>query len=154
MQRADAITVRLDLAKLITFEEAQALDAVGQAALMQGMQTWDFVGRGRHHQLAAFFKGNRVFQAEALHGGATSDAVARLERASAVVNAGVDHSAVVAGLVGGDAVFFLDNQQALAGKAAGIFEGGGEPDDAGSDDEKICLAINHRDPLERTVDYT
>ena len=56
----------------------------------------------------------------------------------------MDDAAVVSGLVGGDAVFFLDDQQALAGKAAGVFERGGESDDAGADDEEICLAISHR----------
>src|SRR3974390_2210944 len=108
-QGADAVGVRFKFAELVALEQAQAGDSVGDSALMQFLKARDFVGSGGDDQLAALLVGNGVLGAEALHGGASGDAVARLERAGAVVEAGVNDAAVVSGLVGGDAVFFLDD---------------------------------------------
>ena len=47
----------------------------------------------------------------------------------------MNNAAIVAGLVGGDVVFFLHNEQTLVGKSAGAFESSGQPDDARADDE-------------------
>ena len=95
-----------------------------------------------------------MFLAKPLHRSAAGDAVARLQRASAIVNSGVDDTAVVSGLVSGDTVFFFDDQQTFAGKAPGVFESGGKPDNACADDEEICLAISHERLPGGKLDYT
>ena len=144
VQGADALAMGFELAKLVAIEQAQAGDAVGDAALVQLREARNFFGSGGHNQLAALFVRNAVLGAEALHRGASGDAVARLERAGAVVEAGVDDAGVVSGLMGGDAVFFLDDDEALAGEAAGVFERGSEPNDARADDEEVGLAVGHK----------
>ena len=69
------------------------------------------VSSDRDDDLAAAVVGNAVLLAEAVHGLAARDAVARFERARLVVEAGMDDAAVVAGLVGGQAVLGLQNDQ-------------------------------------------
>ena len=61
-------------------------------------------------------KGNAVLLAEAFHGGRSGNAVARLQRAGLVVEAGMNDSAVVAGLVSGYAVFLVHDDDSSAGK--------------------------------------
>ena len=131
-------------AELVAVKQAQAGNSVGDAALVELREAGNFFGSGGHDQLAALFVGDGVLGAEALHGGASGDAVARLERAGAVVEAGVDDAGVVSGLMSSDAVFLVDDDEAVSRKAAGEVEGGGESDDARADDEKVGLAIGHK----------
>jgi hypothetical protein len=48
----------------------------------------------------------------------------------------VDHAAVVAGLVASDAELFFEDDDAGLGAATPDFPSGGQPDDAGSDDDE------------------
>jgi hypothetical protein len=154
MQRADAFAVWLELAELVAIEHAQAGNTVGDSAFVQLPEPGYFVGRGGHNQFAAFFVGDSVLRAEALHRGASRYTVTRLERSGAVVETGVDDAAVVSGLVGGDAVFFFDNYEALAGEAARVFKRSRKTDDSCADDEEVGLAISHSGSASGTPDYT
>jgi hypothetical protein len=55
----------------------------------------------------------------------------------------VDDAGVVAGLVGGDVVFFLDDKQALAGETARKFQASCESNNARTDNEEVCLVVGH-----------
>jgi len=154
MESADAFTVRLELAELVAVEQAEPFDAIGDAALVQLVQAWNLVWRGCHNQLAALLVRYSVLRTETLHGGATSYTIAGFQRAGAVINSGVDNTAVMARLMGGDAVLFFHNEQAFTRKAAGEFEGCCQPNDAGADDEEICVAFSHEGLAKRTDDYT
>ncbi len=88
-----------------------------------------------------------------IHGGASGDAVACLERAGAIVQAGMDDAGVVSRLMRSDAVFLVHDYKAMAGKAAGVVEGGGESDDARADDEEVGLAIGHKEVPSGTHHY-
>ncbi len=98
---------------------------------------------GSDDQLAAFLEGNAVVAAEALHRSSAGDAVARLQRAGAVIEAGVNDAAVVAGLVGGDAVFFFDDGDVHVREAASDFERGSQSYDACANDEQVDFTVSH-----------
>ena len=58
----------------------------------------------------------------------------------------------VSGLMGGDAVFFLDDDDTLSGEAVGVFERGRETYDSGADDEEVGLAVGHKTcPVEHFI---
>jgi hypothetical protein len=79
VQGADAVGMRLKLAELVAIQHTQALDAVGNAPIMQLLQSRNLVRLSSHHQFAAFFVRNIVLSAEPLHRRASGDTVSRLE---------------------------------------------------------------------------
>ena len=110
---------------------------------MQLLEARNFFLTGRDDQLAAFLEGNAVVAAEALHRGSAGDAVARLQRAGAVIKPGMNDAAVVAGLVGGDAVLFFDHGDVHVGEATCDFERSCQSYNACADDEQVDFMVSH-----------
>ena len=116
------------------------LQAVLLRALMQGMHALDFQRRRGHQQLAADLELDLVFGAEVLGRLGTALAQVGFETARRVIDAGMDYAAVVAGLVPGEDVFLLQDQQRRAGLTLQQGHGGGEADDAAADD---AVVVDH-----------
>ena len=74
------------------------------------------------------------------------------ERAGPVVDAGVDHAAVVAGLVAGQPVFFLHNGECDSGQAVAEFQSGGQTDNTAANNTDIELPCHP--PCSRHVSLT
>src|SRR5208337_3632455 len=125
--------MRFDVAKLIALHHPQSGHSIGDAPLMQLLQSWNFLGAGGDHQLAAFLKSNSMVLAEALHGSRACQAVARLEGTGFVIETRMNYAAVVSGLVGGYVVFLLDYEQAHFRISSGGFESGCQPNNSGAD---------------------
>ena len=132
-----------DFPQALGADDFQSLDAVGDAALVQVFQAAQFGLVGSHDDLAAAFIFDFVFIAKAqqlLHPG---DAEIGFVRAGAVVNAGMDYAAVVAGLVGRQLRFFFQHRHPQAGETLRQVHGGGKPDDAPADDGGVVLSRVH-----------
>ncbi len=99
--------VRLETADLLRSDAAHALKAVGRSPPLQLVETRQLLGIGGDDQLAAALVGDSLLGAEAVERPCALDAEPRLEGARLVVEAGVDDAAVVAALVGGDAILPL-----------------------------------------------
>jgi len=84
-----------------------------------------------------------VLAAELDHGRGSGNTEARLQRARLVVDARVDKAAVVAALVAGNAVFFLQDQKPQAWEAACDFESNGKAYDAAADDDYVVARVGH-----------
>ena len=141
-QPGDAGDVRLEFLQLGSAQAAQLFQAVGRPLLFQFVQGGDLVLPGGHHQLAAGLVGDPVLPAEAVQGFAAGDAVPGLQRTGLVIEPGMDHAAVVAGLVGGQSVFGLEHDD---GVHPGLDQGHGrrQPDDAAADDAHVVDALAH-----------
>jgi len=126
----------LALANLFGRQPFQALEPVGQPPLRESFQGGDFIRRGGHDHLAAAFMGDVVVGAEPVHGLPPLGAVARLERAGLVVESGVDHTAVVPGLVRRQPVLGLQHHQCPSGFLQQR-HGGRRSDDAPADDRHV-----------------
>ena len=96
-------------------QHAQALQPVLLAALVEGAQALQFGFIHRHDQLAADFVGDAVVAAEGGHFLDAGDGQTGLERAGLVIKAGMEHAAVVAGLMAADVGLFFQNDDARPG---------------------------------------
>ena len=92
-----------------------ALHAVGLAALVDLHRVRQFGCVDGDDHLAAEVERNALLPAELLHRQFALAAVGRPERAGLVVDAGVQHAGVVAGLVVGDFAFLFEEQQLVPG---------------------------------------
>src|SRR5690606_9752730 len=95
-------------------------------------------------ELARLLVGQAVLRAVVLEESDPSAAEGGLEGARAVVEPGVDDSAVVAGLVRGDPVLLLEDGDAGAGAVEGDVAGQGQSDDPRSDDADVFGAAHGR----------
>jgi hypothetical protein len=77
------------------------------------------------------------------HGRGSGDAKARLHGTRLVVDARVNDTAVVSALMAGNAVFFLDQQEAKVRKAPRDFERDSEPYYATANDDYVVPGIGH-----------
>ena len=82
--------------------------------------------------------------AEPLHGCGPSDAVARLQRTGLVVEAGVDHSAVMSGLVRGHAIFFFHDDEAHLWKTQRDLQRCRQSDNPCANNQQFRFAVGHR----------
>ena len=121
----------------------QSGHSVGGAALMQVLESRNLLGGGGNHQLAAFLEWNRLLLAEAFHRGCSGNAIARLQGPGLVVEAGMNHAAVVAGLMGGHAGLLVHDDETHLREAAGDFQGGCQPHNSSADDEQVRSAVRH-----------
>lgn len=96
--------VRLALANLVGRQPGDPRQPIGFAAALEFLQPGQLLLPGGDDDLAAPFVGDVVLPAKAVHRLAPLDAQARLGAVRFVVKPGVDHAAVVSGLVGGQAV--------------------------------------------------
>ena len=110
MNRRQARRVRLDFLDLLRIQFAQAQQTIGIAAFPQSVQAVHlFVGRGDDH-LAALLMLDAVRAAEGQHLLQALHGALRLDRAGLVVQARMQHAAVVARLVGGELGLFFHQQ--------------------------------------------
>src|SRR5215471_18165968 len=109
--------MRLDLAKLSGVEKPQATQSVLVAALKERFQARLLFLAHCHHNFAADFMRNGMALAELDHLADAADGEARAARSRLVIEAAVEHAAVVAALMPGHPRFFLENRHAGAGKA-------------------------------------
>ena len=139
-----AAAVRLNFAQLFLLQQSQSGEAVGFSAIEQGVEARDLLGAGGDDDFAADFVRQVVGAAKFHHGGRALDAEFRLQRSRLVVNAGVDHAAVVSALVAGDTVFLFDQQQAQVRQGAGGVHRSRETDDSSANDYDVESLIRHR----------
>ena len=113
--------MRLDRAQFVGADHLEVGDAVGFAAPLEVGQTVEFALVGGDDHFAAALRADAVLGAEGVHPLGALNGHARLGRAGAVVEAGVNHAAVVAALVLSDRGFLLerDNPQPLVRLAQG-----------------------------------
>ena len=132
----------LELLQLLGAQAAKFLQSVGPTFGLDRVQRGNFAQPRGHDQLAAFLVDDAVLVAEAVKGFTAGHAVLGLERSRLVVQAGMDHAAVVAGLVGGQLAFGLeDDDRVHPGPDQG--HGRGQADDAAADDGHVVYALAH-----------
>ena len=84
-----------------------------------------------------------MLAAELNHRSGSGNAEASLQGSGLVIDAGVNHAAVVAALVTGNAIFLFENQHTETGKASRNLKCNAEPDYASSDDDHVMARIGH-----------
>ena len=110
MNGGDAGGMRFNLPDLFRHQFAQTEQTVGVASLPEIFQTGQFALMGGNDNLAALFMGHPVFPAKRNHLLQATDTQSRLLRTRLVVKTGVEHAAVVAGLVSRQFRFFFEQQ--------------------------------------------
>jgi hypothetical protein len=126
--------VRLDFAQFVRSNQAQAGKAIGLSPLAQFLQPREFLGVGRDDDFPADLVRNASAQNRTM-AAAPGTQEPGLHRTGLVVDAGMNHPAVVSALVAGNALFFLEKQQTEMRKAARDFERDPEPHSATADDD-------------------
>ncbi len=121
-------------ADLFGWEEAEAAEAVLLAAVVEVVETREFGGVGGDDKFAADFVADRVFLAEGEHLPDAVNGEAGFVGAGLVVEAGVEDSGIVAGLVAADGGLLFEDGDLGVGEAVLESEGGGEADDAAAND--------------------
>ena len=129
--------MRLDLLHPLGPDLFETVDAVGQRALLERVETLDLRLRDGHHELARALDHDVVLRAESLEVGLALPAQARLERPRGVVQPGVDHAAVVARLVPGQAGLLLEDDHREPGPPSQEPVRGGQPQDAPAHDGHV-----------------
>ncbi|MCY1435616.1 hypothetical protein D9M71_517170 [compost metagenome] len=128
--------VRLALAQF-GGRQPVTLDAVGFGTVPQRAHALHFqIVRG-HQQLATLVVTDAVLVAEGLGGLVAFQAETRFQAARRVIDAGVDHAAVVAGLVLGRAGLFLQQEDFRVRVNLGQLHGRGHAHNAATDDDEV-----------------
>ena len=135
--------MRLDFTQFFRPDQAQTGQAVGFSALSQFLQPRHFIGASGDDDFATDLVRNSVLAAELDHGRRSTDAQLGFHRPWLVVDAGMNHAAVVSALVAGNAVFLLQNQEPTTWKAARDFERNPESDHTTADDDYVVARIAH-----------
>ena len=115
-QGRDAADVRLNLAHLGTVYPAKSFETVGSAAIEQALQAGQFAFVGGDHEFAADVVGDGVFAAELHHLSDPGDSQPRFSGSGLVVQAAVQHAAIVTGLVAAHPVFLFEHADARVRK--------------------------------------
>jgi hypothetical protein len=102
MERRDPGGVWLDGGQLIGSDPPQPGDAVGAAPRLEVVKPGELGRVAGDDDLATPLKRHAALLAELVHLASTVDAQPGLERAGLVVDAGMHHTRVVAGLVGSE----------------------------------------------------
>lgn len=113
--RLDAADIRLDGAQSCGIELLH-LEAVLQPAAIEFVQAGEFVLAGRNDELSTDPCLDALLPTERHHRGIARLAEPGLEAARLVINAGVDHPAVAAGLVSGETRLLLHHHHLGFGK--------------------------------------
>ena len=136
-QPLDPGAVGFDLADFVGGEGTQAIEAVGDAAATEFLESRQFKGVGGDDNFATNLVRDGFGTAEVEELLITGSAVGGFETSGFVVEAGVDDAAVVSGLMAGRGGFLFDEDEPGSGSGLEQFECGGEADDATADDEDI-----------------
>src|SRR5262249_19610848 len=117
----------------------KALDVyrIVAGALVQGVHARRLDRVGGDEQLAADVNGDVVRGGELHRGPGAAPAQLRLEAARRVVDPGVDHAAVVSGLVGAQPVSLLEQDEGRVGSRLEQPQRCGQADDAAADDAVV-----------------
>ena len=138
VQGADAAGGGLELGEFFGADLADAGHAVGPAAVGQRVQAAGLRLVGRHDDLAAALVGDVVLPAELQHLLGPAHGEPRLGGAGPIVEAAVDHAAVVPRLVLTDVGLLLDHDDGQPGEALDQGERGGQANDAAADDGDVA----------------
>src|SRR5919201_1440505 len=136
-ERAHAGAARFDLPQRLAIDELDAFDAVGQAALMERFEPRQLLVANGDDHLPAPLRGNPFFGAVPVHRRRPRDRQPRLQRAGRVVDAGMDHARVVAGLMARGTGLLLEDAQAEPRMTQKQLAGSAKPDDPGADDDDV-----------------
>jgi hypothetical protein len=129
--------VRLDLPEMRGADALETRHAVGRPATVELLEAWDLRGGRGDDDLAAEFVADVVLLAEAeqqLHSTATGRC---LEGTRTVVQSGVNDAAVPAGLVRGDPILLVEEDDVESRTPDQHLEGGGQRHDPGADDDEV-----------------
>src|SRR5690242_11081524 len=117
---------------------------IGAGAALERVEGGQFIGRARDHQLAATARRYRVSVAIVVEGIRAAAAEDGLERTGTVIQAGVDHPAVVTRLVGGDQALLLHDHDARGRKPQLQLPRNRQPEYARPDHRHIALRAIHQ----------
>jgi hypothetical protein len=122
--------------------EAGDRKAVGEPTLPKCGEPRQLVTRGGHDQLAGHPVRHPLGTGEGQHRCRPCHAPAGLAAAGRVVQAGVHHPAVAAGLVARPVLLLLDDGHDRRGVQTQETFGHGQPEDAASDDDDAAAAVH------------
>ena len=140
-QSGDCTTMGLDVLHGLAVDALEALNLVLHADPVDLLEHGEFVLGGGGDDLAADVVVHPVFLGEGDELMASLDAVDGLEAAGWVVQATVDHAAVVARLVVAEDGFLFEEGNLGVGVAALQFEQGRGADDAAAHHDEVELAL-------------
>ena len=123
------LCVRFDVSQAVAVDQGDVRDPVGEGTVVDRVEALHFDVVGGDDDLAAFVKGDVVFGGEVGQEGNASATECGFEAAGFVVEAGVDDSGVMTGLVGGRVVFLFEE-----GDVGGVAADEDLASDCGSDD--------------------
>ncbi len=132
--------VRLDIGHTLGPDAGDPGHAVRLRSSGDLFQAWQLALVGGHDELAATLNRNAVPGAEGLHERLALAAQQRLPGPGRVVEAGVDHTAVVAGLMARQLGFLLEDGAGQVGPTLEEPVGGRQADDSSPDDRNVYAA--------------
>ena len=136
-ERADAGRMGLELTDALGPDLLEAGDLVGHRALADGREGRKLGRVERDDELAGPLDRDAALVAVRLQVALALATEARLQRAGRVVQPGVEHAAVVAGLMARDVRLLLDERDAQVGVRLQEPERGRESEDPGADDADV-----------------
>jgi hypothetical protein len=116
-----------------------ATDLVRLAAFINAFESREFLFLGCDDDLAAKLEGDSLFGAKRLHGDFPFSAIDSLKGAGAVVNARMQNSGIVAGLMVSDVGFFLQDCDLEVWTGLIQTPSGRQPDDSASNNDNVEL---------------
>ena len=134
----------------LRLRDALQLDAVGGSTPHEFVHLW-VIGHGAgHHQLPAAVERQPATLAVGREGPIAIAGEPGLEGIGRVIKAGVEHPTVAAAGMAAAAGLLLQHGDCKIGMPAAEFAGDRNPDDATTDDEKICGGHGGTDRLRRS----
>ncbi len=139
VERGDAGHVGLDLGEIVGFEPPQPGNAVLVCPFGEPPQRFELALLGRDDELAARVVGEVALGAVVAQEVQSAPAQPGLQRSGRVVDAGMHDAAVVGGLVAREGRLLLEHDDLRRGRGVGELAGGGEAEDAATDDHDAHL---------------
>jgi hypothetical protein len=135
VQCREAARRRLDRGDLVRPEPRHPLHPVRLRSALELVEPGEVGVAHGHHELPAALHGDPALRAVRVERGGALHAQPRLQRPGRVVEAGVDHAAVVAGLVRAEPVLPLEHDDPPSAQRE--LPGGGQPDDPPARDRDV-----------------
>jgi len=145
MDRLDAARVGLELRQTLRTNQLAA-HTVLLTTLEDTRQLRQFGNVGRDNYFAADFVSDPVLATKCLHRQFSGSTILRPQTPRPVVNTGMQHAGISRRLMGGHFRFFLQHDQAPAGKSGSDFMRRGESDDAAAYYDQVA-SIHHNPPV-------